>query len=253
MIANAEKMDVISNNIANINTDGYKRIDISFKDLVSESLERKGYPISKDKYGKNLSYTGTGIKTSEGVRDNTQGDLKATGQSSDLAIDGLGYFGVTDRNNDTKYIRAGKFDADVNGTLVDSNGNKLNIDFDKGYNYNNVKLAKNNYVVKETGEIVIINGSTSNKVGKIPLYNSTGDKAFISIGENYYGLNNGSAVYKVSEADASIKQGFTENSNVDLGEEMAQMIITQRAFELGSKGIKAADDMWGMANNLRSK
>jgi flagellar basal-body rod protein FlgG len=253
MIANSEKMDVISNNIANVNTDGYKKIDVSFKDLISESMDRRGYPISKDKYGKNLSYTGTGIKTSDWVRDNTQGDLKETDQKSDFAIDGQGYFGVTDQNNATKYVRAGSFDVDGNGKLVDSNGNRLNIDFDKGYNYDNVKFSKSNYTVNDAGDVIVANGVISNKVGRIPLYNAVGDKAFSSLGENYYGLNSGAAVYKVAPADASIKQGFTENSNVDIGEEMSQMIITQRAFELGSKGIKTADDMWGMANNLRSK
>lgn len=249
MMANAERMDVISNNLANVNTNGYKKIDVSFKDLVSESLDRNGYPLSKDKQGKNVAYTGTGIKTSEWTRDKTQGDLTATGENSDFALDGQGYFGVTNSKNEIMYERSGKFDGDGNGNLVDSNGNKVVIDFDKGYNNNNVKFGKNNFVVKETGEVVIINGGTSNKIGKIPVYDATGDKAFTSIGDNYFALNSNSTAYKV--ADVSIRQGFTENSNVDIGEEMSQMIITQRAFELGSKGIKTADDMWGMANNLR--
>ena len=75
-----------------------------------------------------------------------------------------------------------------------------------------------------------------------------GSNAFSSIGENLYVLNEGAQLYEVT--NSSILQGFIENSNVDIGDEMVQMLITQRAFELGSKGIKTADDMWAIANNL---
>lgn len=249
MIAKQEKMDTISNNIANSQTPGYKSVEVSFQDLVGESLDRIGYPVSKNSAGKNT--TGTGIKASDWVRDNTQGTLTETDQKGDLAIDGEGYFKLIGPNNQAVYSRAGNFSIDGNGRLADSNGNLLDIKYENGYNANNTKFTDDNYSVGENGDIFVNQNNETKKVGKIELYNAPGDNSFSSIGNNLYVPNSNAKVYKAT--DSSIRQGYVENSNVDMSSEMVDMIVTQRAFELASKGIKAADDMWGIANNLRSK
>lgn len=251
MMANTEKLDAISTNIANMNTNGYKKVDVSFKDLVNESLDRQGYPVSKGKNGENAPFTGTGVRTSEGIRDNSQGDLNQTNNPTDFAIDGSGYFKVIRPSGETAYTRVGNFAVDANGKLSDSNGNLLKINYDQGYSKDNVKFSKDNYNVSENGDITIKEGGTSKKIGSIPLFNANGDSSFKSIGDGLYAPDQNVQVYNVK--NASIRQGFTENSNVDIASEMTQMIITQRAFELNSKGLKVADDMWGIANNLRSK
>jgi flagellar basal-body rod protein FlgG len=251
MNATTEKMDAISNNLANVSTNGYKKVDVNFEDLVSESFDRLGYPESKATKGKNSNFTGTGVKASDWIRDNKQGDLFATGISSDLTIDGEGYYQLTTPNGETVYSRNGNFQVDAQGRLTDSNGNLLNIKYENGFNKNNVKLTKSNFSIKETGEVVLTDAGKAQKIGTIELYNSIGDNSLKSIGQNIYAASTTTQMYKVT--NPAIRQGFVEGSNVDVSTEMADMVVTQRAFELASKGIKAADEMWGIANNLRSK
>jgi flagellar basal-body rod protein FlgG len=251
MNANTNKIDAISNNLANTNTAGYKKIDVNFEDLVSESFDRLGYPESKATKGKNNNFTGTGVKTTEWIRDNKQGNLFETGIPSDLTIDGEGYYQLTTPNGETVYARNGSFQVDAQGRLADSNGNLLNIKYENGFNKNNVKLTKSNFAVKETGEIVVTEAGRAQRIGTIELFNSVGDNSLKSIGQNLYATSTDTQMYKVS--NPAIRQGYVEGSNVDVATEISDMIVTQRAFELASKGIKAADEMWGIANNLRSK
>jgi flagellar basal-body rod protein FlgG len=251
MMANQDKLDAISNNMSNASTDGYKRIEVNFKDLVSETLDRAGYPISDNANRKNAPFTGTGVKTSGWIRDDRQGNLLTTNKLTDLAIDGEGYFKLTMSNGQTAYSRAGKFDVDAAGNIVDSNGNILNINFNDGYSADNVKFTKDNFAVQEGGDIIINAGKEQFNVGKIQLYTAMGSDSMKSIGENLYVPNTGVQVTEVTSS--GILQGLIEGSNVDLTKEMTDLLITQRAFELGSRSIKTADDMWGMANNLRGK
>lgn len=264
MQAQQEKLDSISNNIANVNTTGYKREDVSFRDLVYETLNRNGYPTSNDP---NIaSYNGTGVRTSDWIRDTSQGNLTQTNQSTDLAVDGEGYFEVLlpEKNNDgtfkRAYTRAGSFSLDANGNLADSSGSILNITYDQNVSAEDKQLTKDNFKIDEQGRIYKTDGQNYKEIGKINLYNVAGQDSLKSIGDNLYAVNteniNGMEVpverpYLVE--NSSIRQGYLELSNVDLSREMTDMIITQRAFELNSRSMKTADEMWGMANNLRSK
>jgi flagellar basal-body rod protein FlgG len=251
MIANQDKLDAISNNMSNASTDGYKRIDVSFKDLVAETLDRSGYPISDNANRKNAPYTGTGVKTSGWVRDTKQGNLFNTNRLTDFAIDGEGYFKLTMSNGQAAYSRAGKFGVDAAGKIVDSNGNILSINFNEGYSADNVKFTADNFTVQEGGEIIINADNQQYNVGKIQLYSAIGSDAMRSIGENLYVPNDGVQLTEVT--GSGILQGFIEGSNVDMVKEMTDLLVTQRAFELGSRSIKTADEMWGMANNLRGR
>lgn len=264
MSAQQEKLDSISNNIANANTDGYKKTDVNFKDLVYETLNRVGYPVNEANADK--SYNGTGVRTTEWSRDNSQGNLNNSGLNTDLAIDGQGYFQVllpqqdADGNYKKAYTRVSSFNIDANGELVDKNGNKLNIDWINGTTAEDRRLTTENFSVDEAGYIRKKNGNADSVVGKINIYNFISGDSIKSIGENLYDINtqmvNGvevpAEVPYINE-NASVRQGFTELSNVDLGKEMTDMIIAQRSFELSSKAMKTADEMWGMANNLRGK
>lgn len=264
MTAQQEKLDSISNNIANVNTEGYKRVDVSFRDLVYETLDRNGYPVSEE--NSTSSYNGTGTRTGEWIRDVSQGNLTETGVNTDLAIDGKGYFEVLipDRDNygayKTAYTRSGSFNIDSNGNLVDKNGNKLNVVFNDDVPLQDRNFTSNNLKIDEKGNVYKNDGINMNLVGKINLYNVSGENSLKSIGNNLFVIKteniNGEETYVETPylvQDASIRQGMIELSNVDLSKEMTEMIIAQRAFELNSKAMKTADDMWGMANNLRSK
>lgn len=248
MNAQQQKLDAISNNIANSSTNGYKKVNVGFKDLLSESLDRKGYPIN-DK----TSIMGTGVKTTTWSRNNTQGNLIDTGLSTDLAIDGVGkYFRLTAPDGSKVYSRDGSFKIDSTGSLVDSNSNKLDIEYEPGRNAENTKFKEENMMFDTQGNVYIKEGDVFNKVGKANLYTAVGEDAFQSVSENLFVLSPGATVQVVNSASTNISQGFLEGSNVNISEEMTDMIVTQRAFQLSSKSLETADQMWGMINNMRS-
>jgi len=255
MMAQQEKLDVISNNIANVNTNGYKKINANFQDLVYESLDRKGYPVSSGADGKGTLQNGTGVKLSEWTRDNMQGNLTETGLSTDLAIDGTGYFEVVQPDNSKAYTRAGSFTTDANGTIVDSNGNRLSIIDEQGNDVNKVggpyKFDKNNFKVDSNGIVTIKGNNGDLTAGKVKVSNVIGDNSMISVGDNLYMLKTGAEI--LESKDYSLRQGYLELSNVDIATEMTDMLMTQRAFQLSSNALKTADEMWQMANNMRSK
>ncbi|MCR1953947.1 flagellar hook-basal body complex protein [Clostridioides mangenotii] len=242
MNSNQEKLNIVSNNIANVDTVGYKKINIEFSDLINETLNRRTYPT-----GKNKIDTGTGSKVTLPVRDLRQGPIRSTEIRSNLAIDGNGFFRVIKNDGKYAYTRDGNFSVDKAGNIVDARGNKLDVQFNAGYNYANSNITNENLNIAKDGNIYV----DDIHIGKVNLYNSVGDDAFISIGDSQYELKDDAALY--IENNSSIEQGYLEMSNVNLQDEMVEMITTQRAFQLNSKGMNVADDMWSMANNLRSK
>lgn len=247
MNANQQRLEAISNNLANVGTNGYKKVDVSFKDLLTESLDKQGYPTDNKE-----SFTGTGVRATSMTREKSQGVLTDTGISSNLAIDGEGYFKVTRPDGSNAYTRDGAFSIDAQGRMVDNKGDKLSIEFNEGLSDENIKFTKDNFNVDTNGSVYLkeTNGGFKN-VGKIPLFNAIGDNAMTAVGENLFVPSQGSNLYKVTNAD--IQQGLVEKSNVDMSQEFTDMILTQRAFELGSKSIKTADEMWGMANSLKGR
>lgn len=274
MYAQQEKLDAISNNIANVNTEGYKRQDVSFQDLMNETLDRRGYPVNEEG-NRNLIH-GTGVKTGPWIRDNTQGTLNNTGSSTDFAIDGNGYFKVFS-NDKEYYIRAGNFNLDNKGNLVDKNGNILEIDrnieniidedeeydFDDDYyddydDYDDdfgegqrrTPLTKDNFYVEKDGRVYLKDAKKPRLIGKINVYDAVGENAFISVSDNLYKPVEG---VNPEAVNSDILQGYVERSNVKMEKEMSDMIVSQRAFEFSSRAVKAADEMWGMINNLRGR
>jgi len=244
MQATQEKLDSISNNIVNSGTTAYKKVNVEFKDLLTQTLDRNGVPLN-DK----SAVLGTGSKTGEWYRDKTQGTLIESSINSNLAIDGEGYFKVITSTGEAAYTRDGSFTVDSNGQLVDSQGNLLEIQYENGYSSENSNLTINNMRVDTSGNLYVQNSDTFVKIGEIYLYTAVGDQAFLSQGNNLYYAVDGAEVYEVTDAD--IHQGMLEGSNVDIAEEFTEMIVTQRAFELSAKGITTADEMWQMVNNMK--
>lgn len=244
MNANQERLDVISNNLANSSTVGYKKVNLGFKSLLQESLDRKGYPVNDRN-----SDMGTGVRTTEWFRDSKQGDLMTTDISTDFAIDGEGYFGINMPDGSTAYTRDGAFKIDVNGTLVDSQGNKVEIEFAEGNSYNNIRFSEDNFLVKDDGNIYMELDGAIERVCSIPIYTAIGDNAFRSIGDNLYSLSEDANLQR--STNFNINQGLLEMSNIDMSTEFTDMIVTQRAFQLSSKSLQTADEMWGMINAMR--
>jgi flagellar basal-body rod protein FlgG len=242
--ANQTKLDTIGNNIANSTTMGYKRVDVGFQDLLSESLNREGY-ATNDK----SATMGTGVKTSEWFRDNGQGSLIESELKTDLAIEGQGYFKIKQADGSEVYTRDGSFKIDKFGILVDGRGNKVEIEYVAGRSEDNCKLDADNLVIDSDGSIYMKENEIIKKVGVIPIYSALGDSSFTSIGENLFVPTEGSNIQRTT--NAIVHQGLMEGSNVDITAEFTDMIVTQRAFQLCSKGVTTADEMWGMVNNMR--
>jgi flagellar basal-body rod protein FlgG len=253
MMAQQEKLDSISNNLANVNTNGYKKISVNFKDLVYESLDRKGYPVSSDREGKSILQNGTGVRASEWTRDTSQGNLAVTNLPTDLAIDGTGYFEVNQNDNSKAYTRTGDFKTDASGTIVDSKGNRLSIIDEQGNNINKLdgpyEFNRSNFTIDSKGIVTINDGNENLTVGKVKVSTVIGNNSMISVGDGLFMPKPGAEL--LESKDYSIMQGYLELSNVDMTTEMTDMLMTQRAFQLSSQTLKTADEMWQMANNMR--
>lgn len=244
LTAYQEKLDYLSNDLVNSSTTGYKSTDVNFKDLLAESLNRKGIPLVNQK-----AVTGTGVKLGINYANTKQGNLLTTGGKTDLAIDGQGYFAISQADGSIAYTRDGNFKIDSSGTLVDSSGRKVYIQYSDGASEGNPALDSKNISISQSGEISTMVNKQSVKVGTIPIFTSVGDKSFMPIGNNYFIPASDAQV--TQSKDYNIEQGFLEGSNVEIPEVVSDMILTQRAFQLSSKAITTADDIWGMVNNMR--
>lgn len=238
LAANQSRLDLISNNIANVSTNGYKRLDTSFEDIYNANMRRLGLPVTNDT--ENLT-NGSGVKAEKTVSNFKQGILQKTDRESDLAIDGSGFFKLVDSSGNFYYTRDGSFTVDPSGNFIHSSGLMLSIS-----DYSPEKL-KSAFSVDSQGNLY----SDNNKIGKIDLSDFTSKDTLVASGQSLFQYTGNEEDIKTS--NANLVQGFTEGSNVDIATEMTDMLITQRAFELNSKSVQAADQMWQIANNLRSK
>ena len=245
MNAYQSKIDAISNNLANSTTTGYKKVDVGFQDLMTETLNRRGFRTNTEN-----TVMGTGTRAVDLPRNNKQGNLQVTQLPTDLALDGQGYFRVDLGNGTFAYTRDGSFKIDSLGRLVDSNGNKLEMKYADGFSEENVILKPDNFSVNTSGDVYMKVGGSYTKVAEIPVYTAVGDSSFASIGQNLFVPTEGAAV---GRTNTSMYQGYLEMSNVDMGTEMSELIVSQRAYQMAGKGITTADEMWQMINNMRSR
>jgi flagellar basal-body rod protein FlgG len=240
-----EKLDYLSNDLANMQTTGYKSTDVEFKDLVAESLNRAGTPLVNTK-----AVSGTGVKLGLNYSTNTQGSLTKTGNNTDLAINGEGYFALSQADGSIVYTRDGSFKVDANGTLVNSDGKKVYIQYANGYSEGNPALDSKNISIDSDGGITLKTAQGDVKIGTIPVFTAVGDRSFTPIGENCLIPTTG--VQVTASTNYNIVSGSLENSNVDTTQTMTDIILTQKAFQLNSKALTTTDDLWGMINNMRS-
>jgi len=244
MNAYQEKIDYISNDLANLSTTGYKSTDIGFKDLLTEKLDRKGTPLN-DK----TAINGTGVRLGINYSNNKQGSLLNTGVQTDLAIDGKGYFAAYQSDGSIAYTRDGSFKVDADGVLVDAQGNRVYIDYEEGAAQGEPALVGKDMTINSKGEISMKIGEEMVPIGSIKVFTAVGDKSFMPKGNNYF-VPADDAEVTLSD-DYDVVQGFLEGSNVDASECFTDMILSQRAFQLNSKALTVADDLWGMINNMR--
>lgn len=252
MNAQMQKIETIASNLANINTNGYKKSRVSFADLVYQQQNKQVMPVANSQPGPQF---GTGVRLSSVTKVFLQGSLIQTNRELDLAIKGKGLFAVRLADGRLAYTRNGVFnvvfDDDGAGQLVNQDGLPLVLDDAEPVPEDTEKI-----VVSPEGRVIAVDGQGNEKeIGTIRLYlvrNLAGLKA---IGRNLFQTTEASGEAEVlipgENGTGVIKQGYLEASNVDLAEEMTSMIMAQRAYEINSRVIRTADEMWGMANNLK--
>jgi len=243
MAAQDLNVQVIANNIANINTTGFKRARAEFTDLLYQAERLQG--VSNRGQNNTIpegAQLGLGVRTAAIRNLHIQGALANTGNRLDVALNGRGWFQVTDANGETVYTRAGAFNTNAAGTIVTADG----------YIVSPVMVIPTNALdvtVSQSGLVsaTISGQTTTQQIGQITLSNFANEAGLTPLGNNLYRQTeaSGAPVTGVpgDPGFATISQGYLESSNVDPVKEITDLISAQRAYEMNSKVIQAASDM----------
>ena len=243
-------MDTISNNLANVNTTGFKKARSEFQDLLYQTVNLAGTASSSSTSIPSGIQMGHGAKLQSLQRQYSTGNLRQTSNRFDMAIEGDGFFKVTQPDGTLAYTRDGGFTTDQNGALVNAAGYMLEPQITIPSDALSVTIAPDGTVsVTQPGQ------SQPQQVGQITLSHFVNPSGMNQLGRNLMQptLASGDAIDGVPGTDGmgTVNQGFLEVSNVDVAEEMVNMIIGQRAYEANSKTIRTVDDMLSLLNGLK--
>jgi flagellar basal-body rod protein FlgG len=250
MQGQALNVDVIANNLANVNTTGFKRSRADFQDLLYQNLRIAGAASSAGTELPTSNQIGLGTKVAAVAKIFNQGDYKQTGNELDLAIDGNGFFQITTPDGEISYSRAGSFKMDGDGNIVTPDGYLLQPQITIPNNA--IQLT-----VGPDGTVTVMNAgeTTPSEIGKIETARFANPAGLNAIGKNLFmeSETSGSPTTGTPGQDGlgTISQGYLEMSNVNVVEEMVYMIVAQRAYEINGKAIQTADEMLQMANNVK--
>lgn len=241
------RMRVISNNLANVNTTGYKRDRAAFETLAYQTITAPGAPsTSETKYATGLNL-GTGVRIQGTARIDTQGSLATTGNSLDLALDGDGYFQVTMPGGGLGYTRAGNFSRSADGQLVTAEGYAVQPGITVPEGATSITIGTDGTV-----SATIAGQTEPSEIGQIQLAIFPNNAGLQAAGDNYLTETaaSGAANLGIAGQDGrgNIRQGMLEGSNVNVVEELVNMIETQRAYEVNSKMITATNEMLQYVN-----
>jgi len=250
MSAQELNVDTISNNIANMNTIGFKEQRAEFEDLMYQNVEKMGSQSSDTGTVVPTGVqVGTGVKTGSIYRIMTQGTNTQTGNTYDLANQGNGYFQVLMPSGETAYTRAGNFDLNDQGQLVTTDGYLVQPSITIPQGSTNVTISKTGQV-----EVTAAGATAPTVIGQLTLANFANTAGLDAIGDNLF-LESGSSGAAVvgnpgDSGFGTLLQGYTEASNVDAVTEISNLIVAQRAYEMNSKVITTADDMLQTTSQL---
>ncbi|RKD30923.1 flagellar basal-body rod protein FlgG [Thermohalobacter berrensis] len=253
MKAQQLNIDTISNNLANVDTTGYKAQRVEFKDLMYEALKKtnlndeEGSPVNLE--------VGHGVMPSATTRNFKGGSLKPTNNPLDLAIDGDGFFAVSLPNGEIRYTRDGSFKLSIDGNegrITTSDGYYVLTEDDDEIvieeELRDISIDELGYITAkdEDGETV--------EIGRLKIVKFMNPEGLLSEGRNLYSATDasGEAIdVDADEMDSKVVQGYLEASNVKVVDEMVKMITAQRAYEINSKAIQTSDEMMQMTNNIK--
>lgn len=249
MEAQQTQLDVISNNLANVGTTGFKSSRVEFQDLLYQNLRQSGANSSQQTYLPAGLQIGTGVVPVSTEVMFTQGNLQQTGNQFDLAINGQGFFQVLMPDGTTSYTRDGSFQIDSTGALVTSAGFPVTPAI-------TIPVGAQSVTVGQDGTVTVtLQGkSTPQTVGTIQLANFMNPPGLQATGQNLFVETAASGTPTVNTPGTNglgtLQQGYIETSNVNVVTELVNMIQTQRAYEMNSKSIQTADQMLSKLSDL---
>ncbi|GAA4119283.1 flagellar basal-body rod protein FlgG [Aminobacter aganoensis] len=252
MNAQQTNLEVIANNIANINTTGYKRARAEFSDLLYQVDRTQGVPsrANSSVVPEGVSI-GLGVKTAAVRNVHIQGGLTNTGNQFDLALTGRGWFQIEGADGQTLYTRAGSFNTNATGQLVTVDGYVVS---------GGIAIPPDalEVIVNDAGQVFsrLANQTALQLEGQLELANFANEAGLAPLGDNLFAETEASGAAVTGQPGtpgfATIKQGYLENSNVDPVKEITELISAQRAYEMNSKIIQAADEMAAVVSkNIR--
>ncbi len=250
MEAQQLNMDVIANNLANVNTTGFKKSRVDFQDLLYQTMRAAGAAETEGTMVPTGIQVGLGVRPGAVQKVHTQGDMQATGNQLDVVIEGDGFFQVVLPSGGYAYTRDGSFKTDGNGRLVTSDGYPVwpEINIPRQMKYISIG-AQGAVIGKEDGT------TETTSLGAIKIVKFQNPAGLTNIGRNLLVQSEASGEPMEDTPGmnglGTLSQGFLEMSNVKVVEEMVNMIVAQRAYEVNSKSIQTADDMLSIANQLR--
>ncbi len=247
--AQQTRMAVISNNLANVNTTGFKRDRASFEDMLYQTVRQPGGQVGANAQSPTGLMLGTGVRLVSTDKIHTQGSFVTTKNALDVAIQGSGFFQIQQADGSIAYTRDGSFKVSATGQVVTANGARLLPEITLPANTASITIGENGAVSVEISG----GGAAAQQVGQIQLARFANPAGLQSIGQNLLRETPGSGAPQVaapaSPGLGALSQGSLEASNVNVVEEMVSMIETQRAYEINSKAISAVDGMLRFLNN----
>ena len=249
MEAQQMNLDVIANNLANVNTAGFKKSSLQFAEMMYDTDKTPGASTTDSSTTPTGAQVGYGSKAVATERNFTQGNLQQTGNTFDVAIQGQGFYKVTLPDGTNAYTRDGSFLVNSDGQLVTNHGYQVT-------GVGQIPATATNISIGSDGTISATVNNAVVKISPITISNFPNPEGLNSLGGNLYQETaaSGNAVDGQTPGQngmGTLAQGYVETSNVQVVEEMVNMIQAQRAYEINSKAIQTADQMMGMANNLR--
>jgi flagellar basal-body rod protein FlgG len=251
MKAQQMQVDAISNNIANANTAGYKKTELSFRACFYQTYKEPGAPTSSSQRAPTGLQIGSGTEVSGSSKIWEQGELQQASGPFSLAVQGDGFFKVRLPSGEFRYTRDGSFHADSTGTLVSNEGYILD-----GAPTIPTDAIQQQSVVSDDGTITVYTseGGTPANVGQLQLYRFPNAAGLKAQGDNLFSESASSGTAQAVTPGAIgagiIKQGYKEASNVQVVDELVALIVAQRSYEVNSRAIKASDEMLQQVNNM---
>jgi flagellar basal-body rod protein FlgG len=241
-------LDVISNNLANVNTTGYKMSKLQFQDLLYQTIRAAGSDQGAGNQLPESLQIGQGSMPVSTERIFTQGELTQTGGNLDVAIQGNGFFEVQMPDGTLAYTRDGSFKSNSQGIIVTSDGYPVQGGFQP------VPAGTTNITISASGQVTYTTASgTTNSQIQLARFNNPG--GLDALGHNLYKETTASGTAELGDPSQNgfggLQQGYLEGSNVSVVQEMVNLILAQRAYEVNSKAVQAADEMMQQSNNLQ--